>query len=87
MLAHVIQGQLIISIPVSALQWAVQISDYGTYHEYSEGHHLKILNSFEFAKDVVRELNMEAEDGSTLVTRMLDKAMIKAIENGSEHIE
>lgn len=40
-----------------------------------------------FAADVVREINAEGEDGSTLLTRMLDEAIKRAIENGSMAVE
>lgn len=40
-----------------------------------------------FAADVCRALNNESETGETLVTRMLDRAMEKAIDDGSLHIE
>ena len=36
------------------------------------------------APDLVTELNREAEDGTTLVHRALDAAVIEASENGSE---
>lgn len=37
----------------------------------------------EFAKDVVRALNDEAEDGATMVHELFDNAMAKAIDGGS----
>jgi hypothetical protein len=40
-----------------------------------------------FADDVIRELLREAEDGSSLLTDLLDKATQKAIEDGSEFFE
>lgn len=36
-----------------------------------------------FAKDVVMAMNAEREDGSTLVTDMLDAAIEQAVEQGS----
>lgn len=47
----------------------------------------KVTNIAEFAKEVASALNDEGEDGSTPVTRMLDAAILHAIEQGSEHVE
>lgn len=41
----------------------------------------------DFANDVVDALKEEAEDGSTLVHRMLDAACEVAVEQGSEHFD
>jgi hypothetical protein len=43
-----------------------------------------VTDAVEFAKDVVRELLDEAEDGSSLLTNMIDKACEQAIEQGSQ---
>lgn len=40
-----------------------------------------------FARDVARELNREAEDGTTPIHLLFDSAMAEAIEQGSEHVE
>lgn len=40
-----------------------------------------------FSRDVAKEINAEDEDGSTLLTRMLDDAIRKAVENGSEGVD
>lgn len=47
----------------------------------------KITDAMEFAKDLVRELNDESEDGSTRIHRMFDKAIENAIEQGAFGIE
>jgi len=48
---------------------------------------IKVTNIAGFAKDVANALNDEDEDGSTPVTRLLDAAILHAIEQGSEHVE
>lgn len=48
---------------------------------------LKITNHDLFMNEVWRELNREEEDGSTLVTRMLDDAIEKAIESGCAGVD
>lgn len=49
---------------------------------------IKITDIKVFMKEVVDEINNEiSEDGSTLLTNMLDKAITKAIENGCGGID
>jgi hypothetical protein len=43
----------------------------------------RIDDKLDFAHDVASELNREAEDGSSMITDLLDKACQKAIEEGS----
>lgn len=40
-----------------------------------------------FIEAVVDELHKEEEDGSTLIHRMLDRAILDAISNGAEGVE
>lgn len=40
-----------------------------------------------FAKEICHAINAEGEDGSTLLTRMLDEAIRKAVEGGCEGVE
>lgn len=44
---------------------------------------ITILDKHEFARDVARAINAEREDGSTLLTDLLDKAAVMAFEDGS----
>ncbi len=44
-----------------------------------------IANARGFAKDVVREMTREEEDGTTPLDTMLDEVTRKAIEDGSEY--
>ncbi len=44
----------------------------------------KVTDSKEFAKEVVRALNDEEEDGTTILHRVLDDATLTAFENGAE---
>lgn len=49
---------------------------------------VKITDMNVFTKEVAGEINREiSEDGSTLLTYMLDKAIANAIENGCEGID
>ena len=46
----------------------------------------KVVDLDQFIDDLVDELNREEEDGSTLITKALDDAVVNACENGSEAI-
>lgn len=46
----------------------------------------RVIDSEAFSKDVLNELNRENEVGDSLLTEMLDKAIERAIENGSEGV-
>lgn len=48
---------------------------------------IKITDVQQFALEVAREINKESEDGSTLLTRMLDRAISNAVENGCEGVD
>jgi len=48
---------------------------------------IKITDAEEFAKAVACAINEEAEDGSTLLTMMLDKAIAKAVESGCDGVD
>ena len=48
---------------------------------------VKVIDPPEWAKDVLRELEREEEDGSTPVTELIDKAMSDAVDQGSLAVE
>lgn len=56
------------------------------HHPELEDGKYKVIDPQIFALDLVREINNEEEDGSTLLTRMLDEAIIRTIGNGTEGI-
>jgi hypothetical protein len=71
-----IEGKhLVISIGRSMLAFAAEHCD--------DNPGYKVISKVKLAEDVVKELKEEREDGSTLVTDMLDKAVNAALENGS----
>lgn len=39
-----------------------------------------------FTKDLIKKINEEAEDGSTILTDMLDRAILDAIADGAEGV-
>ena len=46
-----------------------------------------VINKQQFLRDTLNELTAEREDGSTPLTDMLDRAMVKAMENGSDALD
>lgn len=72
-------GQLIISIGISTLVYAIQNGD--KWNGYG-----KITDEMGFAKDILSELDYEEEDGTNPVHRMLDDAAIRAAEQGSQFV-
>ncbi|AUQ93834.1 hypothetical protein PhaeoP66_04642 (plasmid) [Phaeobacter inhibens] len=77
-LAHIEDNAIVIRIPKDQLSGAAYqgLDDLGIEDE-SE------VDWDQLAIDMVAELNSEEEDGTTLVHRALDQALINAGENGS----
>ena len=46
-----------------------------------------VIDKQQFLRDTLNELTSEREDGSTPLTDMLDRAMVKAMENGSDALD
>lgn len=78
--AEIIDNRLIISVGIDNLAWAAV--NHPKFWEYD----LSILDNAKFAQEVLIELNHEKEIGDTLVTKMLDDAIIGVIEQGSEYV-
>jgi len=86
----IIDGKLVISIGIETLAWASDHSDLSMPYNKEANDFVpkwKVIDPLEFAADVARELRREAEDGSSLLTRVLDKAIEEAIEQGSLGVE
>ena len=77
----VADGRFAISMDLEALLCLDEAT--GLYNEAR----LKITDKAAFLGEFVRQLQVEAEDGTTLVHRMLDTAFEWAVENGAEGIE
>ncbi len=78
-------NQLIISIGISTLAFSANKGE--DMCELFESGAIKIVNEKQFAKDVWYELGREDEDGSTMLTDLLDKAVREAVDRGSAGIE
>lgn len=84
--AQIVDGRLVISLRIGTLAHAAAHSDYFD-RCVIQGTPLKITDEAVFAKSVAFALNAEEEDGSTPITRMLDKAFEHVVEWGEEGIE
>ena len=74
-------GMLVISIGIDTLCHAVSIG-----RRYGIGE-ISITNKDLFTNELLRELNAESEDGSTLVHHMFDVAASRTIQAGAEGVE
>lgn len=83
-----VAGEIDMRIGVETLRFAAE-----NHEEFWDGESgtdvpaIKITNSVIFAQEVVLAINEEAEDGSTLLSRMLDEAIKQAVENGCEGVD
>lgn len=82
-------GTLIIRCPVGVLVTATVLCDLiSTYDERKKGWlTVDITNPHVWSDEVARILRREEEDGTTLVTRMFDRAFFDAWEDGADGIE
>jgi len=79
-LVNIEGDEIVIRVPIDALPEACAIA-----WESSLGEHgIAITDLPVFAKEFVRELRREEENGDTLVHKMLDRAAYMAANNGAE---
>jgi hypothetical protein len=87
-LAKVEGDELVIRLPVGAVITATSGCD--RLSTYSEMHNryreVKVTDPAAWMAEVARELNREAEDGTTLVHIMFDTAFDRAADQGAEGI-
>ena len=76
-------GRLVISIGVDVLCFAAE-SCARFYDGEVDKYTLKITNKAMFARDVLRMLEREQEDGTTPVHTLLDNAFEAAVDDGCE---
>lgn len=84
------RNELVIRIGVNTLAHAAVASDWATPYDDEENDFIRtfaIADPLQFAKDVAHALRDEREDGSSLLTDVLDKAAQEAINQGSEGID
>jgi hypothetical protein len=84
------EGRLVISLGVDTLAFAFEHSNWNNpfiddLNDFRQQYFVPVPAAF--AADVRRELRNEAEDGSTILEHLLDKACIAAVENGSTGVD
>lgn len=73
-------GEVVIRIGVGTLRVAAEQSE--DFHGAEGSRYVRVFDPDRFAAGIVEELNEEAEDGTTHVHEMFDKAFLRAIDNG-----
>lgn len=84
------QGALVIRIGAETLAHALQYAEWANpWNEVEQNYTpaFRVVDPPELAADVLNAMRDEAEDGSTPLTRFLDRMMQEAIENGSLSVE
>ncbi|MCZ2397845.1 MAG: hypothetical protein LC100_15045 [Chitinophagales bacterium] len=79
---------IVIAIHKNTLKNAVELNQSLEYYSEDAEDYLppKVMNLDQLVDDLVAELNCEQEDGSTLITKALDEAVVNACESGSDAI-
>ncbi len=79
---------IVIAIHKNTLKNAVELNQGLEYYSEDAEDYLppKVMNLDQLVDDLVAELNCEQEDGSTLITKALDEAVVNACESGSDAI-
>ena len=84
--AHIVDGKITISVSIETLAHAARNSEF--FRNFIElGDVPKITDELLFAKSCCAWLNAEAEDGSSAITRMFDRAFIHCFEHGEDGFE
>jgi hypothetical protein len=81
-------GELVVRIGISTLAEASEFEGRDPFwvFDYDQNKFVqeyKIIAPVGWAKDVCREINREGEDGSSLLTHLLDTASERALDQGS----
>lgn len=81
--AYISRGALVIRVPIKNLNCALD----GAWAAANYQPRYRVTDAPTFAKELMHELNREAEDGTTPIHTLFDKCMYAAIENGCEGVE
>jgi hypothetical protein len=81
--AKIVNEEIVICIPIATLPLAME----GACDLKTIDPPCRVTNPSAFAKDFVRALNDESEDGTTPIHRLFDAAMNAALENGATGVE
>lgn len=80
--------QLVVRIGIDTLAHAAAHCErFYDYDQHDSPPYVKITDTLEFARGVLRQLEAEAEDGSSIISDALDDAIVEAHGDGSEGID
>jgi hypothetical protein len=88
--ANVKDGKLVISVGIDILAMAFEFSEYNNPYDEDKDAFVQrffVKDKLQFAKDISDALTVEEEDGSTMLTYLLDHAMEVAVNRGSTAVE
>ncbi|UOF81800.1 hypothetical protein [Caudoviricetes sp.] len=77
-------GRVVISIGITTLADAL-VAPGSPVKEHAP--HAKVTDHAKFAREVVRELTSESENGTTLVHKMFDGVALEFLENGADGVD
>jgi len=83
-----VDGVLSFQVGVNTIKWAVEHHPELVDAEHYPGLEspVTVNNPDVFAAELARKINDESEDGSTMLTDMLDKAIMEAIADGADGV-
>lgn len=85
---ELVGGRIVMSIGSQVLaSAAAHHPDYWDPERRPDGPNIIVTNARVFAREVVAAINDEDEEGGTLLSRMLDRAMAEAVESGCEGVD
>lgn len=90
LLCKIEDNKIIITIGFDALKFLAETSDKCEKYDKEfcpEGAWSKVTNKKLFSQEVLRSLQHEEEDGSTMVHRLLESAINLALDNGAEGVK
>lgn len=86
--AKIKDGMVVVAIGIDTLKFAAEhcpdVIDYPGEHDYPFA---KITDADEFAKEVVRALQHEEEDGSGPMSDLFDKMIVAAMDDGADGVD
>jgi hypothetical protein len=83
---RIVDRVLIIEIGIGTLKFAAEHCE-KFWNGEADLYMLKVTDAERFARDVQIALQVEEEDGSTPISRLLDEMIEDAVEDGSEAID
>lgn len=88
-IAKIEGSSLVIRLDAKAIKAATEASPFlnGYAPDGNGGPTVRVTDPEEWMRSVWYELNKEAEDGTTLIHLMFDKAFLRAVENGADGVE